>query len=478
MKRDVDRRTRSRLNAEEQLRDVFARRVTENIASFFKSIDFDPERLPPQRVIDQEFWSYAKDAYLVKSPHRLSGQPAAGDVELNPLGAPSRESERMRRNALDLIERAYSAGRAFREGETVAIPLYSNVDTKRPWGAAYIRVDVPSLDQAPESLSLGFVAVAILLPTLIAVCLTIALLHFLALRPLQNISAGAVRVTEGRLDEPVPASGHDDEIDALVRTFNAMMNEIQQARSALEERVEQALLQSRTAEKRLLLSERLAAMGTLAAGIAHEINNPVGGMLNAVRSLRRKHVNDPDAERYLGLVEDGLTRVRDVVARVLRFSPARRPSGPVHLAGVIADATRFVQHRLNERGIELSVSVGRDLVTVGDAAALGQVFLNLISNAIDALERAPRPPGAIRVEAERANGSIAITVNDNGKGMDESQRARCFDLFFTTKEAGAGTGLGLAIVHQIVTEHGGTITVESAPELGTTFRLQLKSAEG
>lgn len=481
--RGMERQDRARQNNEERVRDVILQRVADIYVPFFEEIDFDVDRLTPREIIDQRVWDYARDAYITNRPLKVLGRVLPGDVELNPLGAPDIESERLRGEALELVEAAYTRRETQRRGEVLAIPLYSGAmdgrgnGQREVWGAAYVRVALPSLDPLADPIDLRLLALSLGTATMALLALLYLMLHVLVLRPLSSVTAGALRVSAGDFRQPVSATGRGDEIDALIATFNGMMAEIDSARVALERRVEEALARTRATEKRLVLSERLAAMGTLAAGIAHEINNPVGGMINAVASLRRKQSLDPKStDRYLALVEDGLQRVREVVQRVLRFSPARRSSGPVPVRALVEDAARFVRHRFSAESVALEVEVAPELAVAGDAAALGQVLLNLLVNAIDACGGVAHERRSVRVTG-RADGAVAeIDVCDTGAGMTSEQLDRAFDLFYTTKEAGAGTGLGLSIVHQIVTEHGGTISLASGVGSGSTVRLRLPRA--
>lgn len=341
------------------------------------------------------------------------------------------------------------------------------------WGAAYVRLAPPPRAQPLEPLTLRDVALAMSGATIAGMGFVFLLLHVLVLYPLGRIGAAAERMSAGDFRHPVGRTGRGDEIDQLIDAFNAMQREIGQSREALEQRVATAVERVRATEKRMVLSERLAAMGTLAAGIAHEINNPLGGMINAARTLRRKGELNEGQDRFLSLIEDGLQRVKDVVARVLRFSRRGAPRDDVDLRAIVEDAARFVRHRLAERDAAIEVDVPDGLVVRGESAALGQVLLNLVVNAIDAL---PERGGRVRVEAAREPGAVRISVRDNGSGMDADQVERAFDHFFTTKDT--GTGLGLSIVHQIVSEHGGTVTIESETGTGTSMHVLLPAPPG
>ncbi|MFG0319376.1 MAG: HAMP domain-containing protein, partial [Planctomycetota bacterium JB042] len=291
-------------------------------ASFFADLDF--ARLSLKQLLEKEFWELAVDAYITDFATDVAGKVLSGDIGINPLGAYDDESAELRADNLDLLVAAYDTERVQRRGDVIAIPLHSRRGAQRQrWGAAYIRLAIPALPALPRGTDVATVAVILAVSSSVVVGFVFLLLHLLVLNPLSRISEAATRVSAGRFDVPVEKTGRHDEIDDLIDSFNAMMGEIGQKREALERRVEEMVRKMRLTEQRLVLTDRLAAMGTLAAGIAHEINNPLGGMLNAVQAMKRRGGLSERNERYLTLVEDGLSRIRDVTQRVLRFGPNR-----------------------------------------------------------------------------------------------------------------------------------------------------------
>jgi signal transduction histidine kinase len=244
--------------------------------------------------------------------------------------------------------------------------------------------------------------------------------------------------------------------------------------------VMEALDRIKKAERHLVTAQRLAATGKLASGIAHEINNPLGGMRNAVRALARGDLDEAKTAEYVALVQDGLARVEDTVKKVLAFTPRSVRPRRTDMADVARKAIALARHRLDRKGIELVEAIPEDgrAWVFGDPHELQQVALNLILNAADAIpERGPDAkgggPGHVEVEVRDEGESVLLRVTDDGIGMSPEVQAQAFDLFFTTKEVGEGTGLGLAVVHNIVSNHGGRIEVESAPGQGATFRVVL-----
>jgi signal transduction histidine kinase len=273
----------------------------------------------------------------------------------------------------------------------------------------------------------------------------------------------------------------------------------------------QALADLKEAEVQLVQAERLAAVGELSAGVAHEVNNPLNFARNALATLRgtvedvqgfagRLSALDPadpaqlealarekealrlddaaaDLAELIGIVTEGLDRTAKLVAELRDFAaPARRSRGQVDVAAGLQGTLRLLGHRLREAQAELETDLPRGLPAVdGDAGALNQVFLNLLKNAAEALEG--QGGGPLHVAARTEGSWLVVEVRDGGPGMDEATQARLFEPFFTTKEAGRGTGLGLSICQRIVAEHGGRIAVVSAPREGTTFTVRLPAAD-
>ena len=225
-------------------------------------------------------------------------------------------------------------------------------------------------------------------------------------------------------------------------------------------------------QARVAQSERLASVGMLAAGVAHEINNPLGGIL-ALTSLTLEDTPTPDQRRdNLEEVVRQTERCRDIVKSLLEFSrQSKEGTESVDLNEIARDTYALV----GSQSLFFNVVVVMDLDPhlpriMADRSQLQQVFMNLFVNAAQAMQE----EGRITVKScyGRQDGHVVVTVSDTGHGIDKQHIARIFDPFFTTKEDGRGTGLGLSIAYGIVTQHGGTITVDSEPGKGTTFSMR------
>jgi two-component system NtrC family sensor kinase len=311
-------------------------------------------------------------------------------------------------------------------------------------------------------------------------------IHLVVRRPVRRLIAGARRI--GRLDLDVSleedAAG---ELGDLSRTFNAMARQLKRARdeneqwaASLEAKVEAKAGELQRAQVHLLHTEKLASLGKLSAVIAHEINNPLSGVLTYARLVRRrlespdKPLTDADRARlceHLQMIEGETRRCGDTVKNLLLFSK-RRAEGlcPARVTEVIERSIRLVRHRLEIGGVEIeeSLDVASDRI-VCNVDELQQVVVALVVNAAEAMAEG----GKLRVAlSEPDPNHLALTVSDTGPGIAPEVLPHIFEPFFTTKADTSGVGLGLAVVHGIVKSHDGSIDVQSTPD-GTTFRIVL-----
>jgi PAS domain S-box-containing protein len=297
------------------------------------------------------------------------------------------------------------------------------------------------------------------------------------------------RVEEAlRTREPVPAT----ELRMLARDGTAIDVEmvslaVQYDGADCTMGIARDLRGRKSMEAQLQLADRMVSVGTLAAGVAHEINNPLGYVIgnlgylaDGLARLRGQPgaagVEIPALELALHEVWDGAKRVRDIVHDLKTFSRTdveRR--GPVDLRRVLDAAMRMAQNELRHTAT-LTIDLPALPPVEGDASRLSQVFLNLLINAAQAMPERPSSENRIRLAARSDEERVVVEVHDNGAGMSKETQRRIFDPFFTTKPVGVGTGLGLSIVHSIVTAMRGEISVESEIGSGTTFRVVLPQA--
>jgi signal transduction histidine kinase len=235
-------------------------------------------------------------------------------------------------------------------------------------------------------------------------------------------------------------------------------------------------------------SEKLSAIGQLAAGVAHELNNPLGGILGYAQfTLEKLRKNVPEKTapkeiqsyvRYVSDIEVQARRCKTIVQNLLRFSRSSRVTEfePVDINATINETVQFIEHQLRISQIEIEVSLAEKLPTIyGNTGQLQQVFTNLLINAMHASEAGQTLAVVSRYSPALGEfgGAIELDFVDQGKGIPEENLNKIFEPFFTTKDIGKGTGLGLSVSYGIIKEHGGEITVNSAVGEGTTFTIVL-----
>jgi len=281
------------------------------------------------------------------------------------------------------------------------------------------------------------------------------------IRPILTLNETMKRAGRGDLSaRSVERSG--DEVGELSDAFNRMMDELEAARE--REQVQQA---------QLAHTEKMAAVGTLAAGVAHEVNNPLAGISACLDNLRANPDDLDMKERYLDLIRDGLKRIERTVANLLNFSRQReiRPEA-TSINHNLRHVVELVGYQLRRANVEVRFDLdSNDALVMADHFQMEQLFLNLVLNAIEAMPEG----GTLDLRTRVRNGDVVAEVRDSGSGIPEEIRDRIFDPFFTTREIGEGTGLGLAVSDSIVAAHGGALEVTSKVGVGTTFRVRLKA---
>ena len=361
--------------------------------------------------------------------------------------------------------------------------------------------------------------------------LTVQLLRPL-LRELRELQAGTARIRQGDFSAELPAQ-HEDELGSLAHAFNRMAQELRdslrekermlqaQAEAAERERRRDAemaardlqryntaleqMVRARTVElegansqlaasmrrlqevqAQLIMHDRLVSMGKLATGVGHEINNPLAYVLSNLnflhKELHRTGATPSEEERQelltvVAEAKEGAERVRGIVRDLMKL--ARHDdggAGRADLKAAVTAAVKIASHEVRRRA-RLVEELGELPPVMGSESRLGQVFLNLLINAAQAIPEGRADQNEIRIAARAETlDRVIVEIHDTGCGIPAEDLDKIFDPFFTTKPAGEGTGLGLSLVHSIITALGGTITVESQVNRGTTFRLTLPTA--
>lgn len=243
---------------------------------------------------------------------------------------------------------------------------------------------------------------------------------------------------------------------------------LRENQALLEERIEERSRQLQDSQAQVIHQEKMAAFGLLAAGIAHEVGNPLTSISSLVQMLQKRDIDEYTAER-LELVSGQLTRIQGTLRELINFSrPAAREPIRCIIADIVEEALRIAKYYKGSKGRKITAEVPTDLpIFVGRRDQLVQVVLNLVLNAIDATGKS----GNITIRAGRTDFGLRIEVSDDGLGIPQEQQGKLFQPYFTTKEH--GTGLGLFVTSKLIAANGGTIGFTSAPGYGTTFAVNL-----
>lgn len=307
--------------------------------------------------------------------------------------------------------------------------------------------------------------------------------------PIRQLIEGTKTLSAMELDRPIRVTRRSQELSELADSFNLMrerlkvaidkQNEMQQT---LESKVEERTQQLRTAQKKLVQADRLASLGQLAASVAHEINNPVSGVLNLSMLLERLMANGTyppgrEAEfcKYLGRISSESTRIGRIVSDLLAFSRRTKPRRALaDLNKVVRSTVGLAEHKLQLINAEVVLDLQENLPMVEcDASQIQQVVLNLVLNGAQAMQSSGGGRLTIRTRLAPDGDSVELTVQDTGEGIAAEDLPRVFDPFFTTKADGKGVGLGLAVLYGIVKAHEGEVDVTSKRNEGATFVVTL-----
>ena len=274
--------------------------------------------------------------------------------------------------------------------------------------------------------------------------------------------------------------------EVLVRLKNLADSRLYQKELySQKQQLEAALEQIKETESMLVQNEKLAALGRLSAGLIHEINNPLNYARQGLDILGRSgkllpEGEQPDFNETLKDIEEGVNRVVQIVSDLRGYTrDTRELNQAFELKNLVETGLRFFSHIWKE-GVQREVTVAEGLEVRGNANQCTQVFINLVQNALDAMETKDYPEGEspmISIHGERRGDKIVFTLRDNGPGIPAGIRDKVFDPFFTTKDVGKGMGLGLSICNRIIADHGGRVEVRSEPGIFTEFILEFPSVE-
>lgn len=325
---------------------------------------------------------------------------------------------------------------------------------------------------------LGTTLLAILIATLIT-----SIMVRVSIRPINELVVATGRVAGGDYDVKVTTPVRNDEVGDLAASFNKMTVDLKASRDALVEKelLEDLVAELKDTQQQLVQAGKMAAVGQLAAGVAHEINNPLAGIMGYAQLASehikaRQHTGIPPSEiaRFMGYVENmekQSQRCKQIVQNLLRFarSSTREDSESVDVNAVMRETLSFLSHQLVSARISLDSQLAEETPPIrGHAGKLQQVFTNILINSLQAIRAGS---GRVGISTSVADGWIRIRMSDTGEGIAPENLDKIFEPFFTTKEIGQGTGLGLSVTYGLVKDMGGTISVESVLGEGTVFTV-------
>jgi signal transduction histidine kinase len=330
------------------------------------------------------------------------------------------------------------------------------ISTKR-WGTLRVGISLERLNQEISGMVLRY-ALCIAGFILLAITIIAFLFGFIT-RPLKSLSQ-EMDAAPLRGSLPSVSVERRDEIGILQNSYYRMLRRIKEDDKERE----------RT-QKGLLLTEKMVAIGKLTAGMAHEINNPLGGILNCIYHFRKRSQPVEKQREYLDLMEDGIKRIQKTVTNLLEF--ARNPNlerTSTDFSLLLENTISLLDYQFRKNQIKIEMEIPRPLPSLNvDRNQIGQVLVNIFLNSLQAMQGG----GVLKIEAAAQDGRFLVTVSDTGKGIPEEILPKVFDPFFTTKGEGTGTGLGLWISQGIIERHGGAIQIRSGEGKGTTVEIQL-----
>lgn len=308
-----------------------------------------------------------------------------------------------------------------------------------------------------------------------------AILWKLVSTPVSMLVDGMNRVASGDLGYKVTVDTRD-EMGELAQSFNIMTEELSRAKSELiawgtklEKMVEEKTEMIKNAQAQLIQSEKLASLGRMAAGVAHEINNPLTGVITFSHFLLRSLPADSQDRKDVEVILEQANRCSGIVKGLLGFSRATSTEKTaVDINALLKNTLDVVSHKADFFDIQIVTLLDESLPAAeAGGLQLQQVFMNMTVNAADAMEGGGTLTISTRHVTDKGRGYAEIEFSDTGTGISTEDLPKIFEPFFTTKPVGKGTGLGLAISYGIIQDHGGTITVRSEPGKGTSFFIRL-----
>ncbi len=385
---------------------------------------------------------------------------------------------------------------------------------KKRWGTLKFAISLKELEQEIQATILRVTIITIIM---LAISFgIIVLLSRRFIRPIAELAQIMERARGDKLDVRVITTSGSDEIARLGQSFNQMIDRIRDSNLELKsthekllqfvgiientdermldvkvdikgsyeitllcqsfnrmiDRINQSNLELKNTHDKLLQAEKLASLGILASGVAHEINNPLGGLFNCVEMLEQKGEDLDFRQRYLELLKDGLSSIENTVGKLLWMSrKGEKIPQDIEVKQALSDIYELIEYKLKKSSISYKENIKAGLTVNLDPNDLQQALINLMINAVQSMAEG----GILTINAFCKESKVILEVSDTGEGIEENDISKIFDPFYTTKAPGEGTGLGLWLTYEIVHSYGGEISVTSRKNVGTTFSVKFDS---
>ncbi len=371
----------------------------------------------------------------------------------------------------------------YNEAECSSAACHAHPASQKVLGVLDISMSLETIEKEIKTIEIRSIIIGLITICFLSILMIVIIKNIIG-KPINELISGTNRIANGNLDEPINIKTKD-EMGELASAFNDMMTKLKNAKDellnlveTLEDKVEERTHALKAAQDNLIRSEKLASIGKLSATVAHEINNPITGVLTYIKLMLKKlkqgEVGEEDIKKYvnyLTIMERETERTSSIVKNLLDFSRQREPHLKLVNINTILDETMMlVQNQINLQGINVTKSFSNLPETLGDADQLKQAFMNIIMNACEAMKENEKRL-TLKTDYDRERNEIKISIQDTGIGIPQEDLNKIFEPFYTTKEK--GTGLGLAVVYGIITKHDGRIDVSSAKGVGTTITLTI-----
>jgi len=406
------------------------------------------------------------------SPLCLTCHTASGPVKDTPSWKIHKGEQNYR--VLNIVQPIYN------QPDCYTASCHAHPKEQRVLGLVEADLSLELLDYSIRQQGIAITAYVVAFSVVISGTLCIILWNLVS-TPLTLLSQGMRKVASGDLDHKIEIN-RGDEIGELADAFNTMNSELKKAKNelmdwgnTLEKKVQEKTEAIQRAQQQLIHSEKLASLGRMAAGVAHEINSPLTGIITFGHLLLKKFPKGSEEYEDVEVVIDQANRCSNIIKGLLGFARATTADkAATNINDVLNSSLNIVRNKADFFNIKLDVNLDPALAKVkADAPQLQQVFLNMIVNAADACEGKGAITITTRNVTENGNDFAEVEFRDTGYGIKDEDLEKIFEPFFTTKPVGKGTGLGLAVTHGIIQEHGGKITIKTRVGEGTSFFIRL-----